>query len=228
VNIYEGFMGGCGSGRPGWRRKVGSCMALDVRELARKWLLRPGTLSGWTWSDSYGEQVGAIHIQAGLEYPDAERIAFGAAPWIPGLADHVRLIYARDGEPFNYPVYLERTPCNYGGHRIWWLCPRCQHRRAVIYGGGNDGRFGCRGCMRLAYGVEAMGRYHRLQRKADKLEARLLESDDGKQWLKPKGMHWRTFNALVDRANAAALAADRALCASLAPILRRYSFPAMK
>jgi hypothetical protein len=70
--------------------------------------------------------------------------------------------------------------------------------------------------MRLAYGVEAMGRYQRLQHKLDKLEARLWESDDGKQWVKTPRIHWRTFNALVDRANAAAVVADRALLVSLA------------
>jgi hypothetical protein len=67
-----------------------------------------------------------------------------------------------------------------------------------------------------------------IQRKADKLGERLLESDDGKQWLKPKGMHWRTFDALVDRANAAAAVADHALRLSLAPFLLRHGFPGTK
>jgi hypothetical protein len=217
-------MGGSGSGRPGWRRKVGSCLSLDVRELARKGALVPGACRRWQWTYN-GEPWGAIETRAAREYSDERRTGFGAPPWTDGLADHVRLLYSREGEPFDYPVWLQRTRCNYGGHRIWWVCPRCQERRAVIYSGGNDGRFGCRGCMRLAYSVEALGRYHRLQRKADKLGARLLESDDGKQWLKPKGMHWRTFDALVDRANVAAAAADRALFVSVAPILMRHGFP---
>jgi hypothetical protein len=227
VNIYEGGMGGSGSGRIGWRRRVGSYLALDVRELARKGVLRPGTFACRTWSNSYGEQVGAIQMRAGLEYPDEAREMFGAGAWIEGLADHVRLIYSwtpngGERQDFDYPVWLERTPCNYGGHRIWWLCPRCQKRRAVIYGGGRDGRFGCRGCMRLAYSVEALGRYHRLQRKADKLGARLLESDDGKQWLKPKGMHWRTFDALCERIAAAEEEKDAAWFKGAARLLARW------
>jgi hypothetical protein len=73
-----------------------------------------------------------------------------------------------------------------------------------------------------------MGRYHRLQQKAEKIAARLWESDDGKQWVKPPRIHWRTFDALVDRANAAALAADGASCASLAAIQLRHGFPGGK
>jgi hypothetical protein len=114
VNIYEAFMGGSGSGRIGWRRKVGSCLSLDVRELARKGALRPGAGYRWQWTYN-GEPWGAIETRAAREYSDEQRPAFGAPPWIAGLADHVRLIYNARGESFDYPVWLQRTGCHYGG-----------------------------------------------------------------------------------------------------------------
>jgi hypothetical protein len=106
-------MGGSGSGRIGWRRKVGSCLSLDVRALARKGALMPGVSWRWQWTYN-GEPWGAIETRAGLEYPDKARTAFGAPPWTPGLADHVRLIYSASGDSFDYPVWLERTPATTG------------------------------------------------------------------------------------------------------------------
>jgi hypothetical protein len=228
-------MGGSGSGRPGWRRKAESCLRLDIRKLARDGVLRPGALTSWQWSNSDGEPCGAIQMRAGLEYPEAARATVGAAPWCPGLADHVRLIYARDGEPFDYAVWLERTPQHYGGHRLWWLCPRCGQRRAVLYGvASSDGRFGCIGrhpnrpehrCMNLAYSTEAEDRTGRLWRKQRKLEARVNENRTGTRYVKPKGMHWRTFNALCDRIDGVEQEKDAAFFEGAAAMLARYGWP---
>jgi hypothetical protein len=86
------------------------------------------------------------------------------------VADHVRLIYTRapyGQEPqfFDYAVSIVRTACHYGGTRPWWLCPRCGDRRAVIYGSA-DSRFGCHGCMRLAFAFfELLGSSTRRGRK---------------------------------------------------------------
>jgi hypothetical protein len=53
-------MGGSGSGRIGWRRRVGSYLRLDIRQLARKGLLRPWYSGGWGWQNSDGEQTATI------------------------------------------------------------------------------------------------------------------------------------------------------------------------
>jgi hypothetical protein len=134
----------------------------------------------------------------------------------------------------DYCVWLERTPQHYGGHRVWWICPRCGQRRAVLFGvSGSDGRFGCIGshpnrpqhrCMDLAYTVEALLPRWRLERRADRIGARLEESEDGRRWIKPKGMHWRTFNALVDRANDAAGEADACFALGALRMLERHGF----
>jgi ketosteroid isomerase-like protein len=123
-----------GAGRPGWRRKCEQLLALDVRVLARRRRLASGMSYSWAWSRG-GEPAGNISIQT--------------------ASDHVRLAYTwtphqADPRHIDYSVRLERTPCHYGGSRPWFVCPRCYSRRTVLYGTANDGRFGCRKCMRLA------------------------------------------------------------------------------
>jgi hypothetical protein len=60
--------------------------------------------------------------------------------------------YSGDGKckDEQYPVRIERTPCNLGGSRHWFICPAvgCGRRAAILYGGGN---FACRRCHQLAY-----------------------------------------------------------------------------
>jgi hypothetical protein len=201
---------------------------LDIRKLARDGVLRPGALTSWQWSNSDGEPTATIQLRAGLEYSEAARATVGAAPWCPGLADHVRLIYSAHGQPFDYAVWFERTAQHYGGHRLWWLCPRCGQRRAVLYGVARDGRFACPGrhCMNLAYITESQDRLQRAWRKLHKLEARLPLNRTGTRYAKPKGMHWRTFNALCDRIAAAENAKDATWFKGAAAMLARYGWPA--
>src|SRR5438552_12130029 len=58
--------------------------------------------------------------------------------------------YGEDWKDEEYPIFLDRTPCNYGGERVWFLCPArgCSRRVAVVYGGSI---FACRHCYQLAY-----------------------------------------------------------------------------
>jgi len=54
-----------------------------------------------------------------------------------------------------YKVRLEKTPCNYGGYRWWFLCPSwhytqvCGKRVGVLY--SVDNYFRCRECQNLTY-----------------------------------------------------------------------------
>ncbi len=76
--------------------------------------------------------------------------------------EHVRLQYAQiDNDTgkkseFDYKVKLVSTPCYFGGHRWWFICPLvsngnvCGRRVEVLYLGGG-GHFGCRHCYNLTY-----------------------------------------------------------------------------
>jgi hypothetical protein len=79
--------------------------------------------------------------------------------------------------------------------------------------------------MDLAYITESQDGLQRAWRKLQKLEARLPLNRNGTRYVKPKGMHWRTFNALGDRIGAAEEATDATWLPSAATLLARLSAP---
>jgi hypothetical protein len=161
-----------GAGRPGWHVKAEHCRRIDVRRWHRDGLLRPGVWSSWVWSDSKtGEQ------RASIGFSVSEH--------------HVELQYSISDTPQRQLVPLERTPCTFGGARPWFRCPACTRRVAVLFLRSN--RFACRHCQRIAYASQSDDACGRAWRRQSKLEARL-----GDGWVRPKGMHHRTHERLVD------------------------------
>ena len=190
-----------GAGRPGWRRKCEHSLALDVRRLQQRGLLAAGTSFGWHWSYD-GEPCGNIGISA--------------------MVDHVQLSYARTRERcapehFRYDIAIERTPCRFGGSRVWFRCRWCGRRCAILYGLSGDGYFACRICLRLGYASECEDQSGRLWRKMGKLEGHLVDGE-----LKPKWMRWRTFEHICDRMNAIDDALDAELFMRCAGFFARH------
>jgi hypothetical protein len=178
-------MGGYGSGRH-WSSKetTADYKQLDVRHLQRDGLLERRWSFNVKWTRN-GRPTGDINIR-----PESDRVI---------------LLYRtreRDGGEewthHEYPVMLERTPCHYGGERVWFRCPviRCGKRVASLYGGAI---FACRHCRRLAYESQRESVSDRADRKAWKIRER-CKDDFGnllEPLFKPKGMHERTFRRLV-------------------------------
>jgi hypothetical protein len=168
----------CGAGRPGWRSKCEDFLPLDVRTLARRGNLQPGAYLDWQWS--CGDMpLGSVGVRASN--------------------DHLRLIYTWTprGAParsMDCRVSIETTRCNFGGARPWFRCPRCDCRRAVLYGVGSDGRFGCRGCMGLAYSCETESKWSRANRRVHKLRAQL-----GEKGARPDRMRLSTYARTLSR-----------------------------
>lgn len=176
-------MGGYGSGeRYGTRDTTDGYRKLDVRYLQREKLLEVHSLMKISWSNR-GEVVGYINVR-----PSIDRITLnyktrrGTEEW----------------ESHDYDVSLERTPCHYGGERVWFRCPavRCGRRVAVLYGGRI---FACRKCYSLAYPSQSESRGDRADRRAWALRERcgdhygcLLDPFPPR----PKGMHERTYHRL--------------------------------
>ena len=110
-----------------------------------------------------------------------------------------------DGRPVQ--VRLDYTACNLGGQRVWWRCPCCGRRAAIIY--VVRSKTACRCCWRLRYKVEALNDGDKAFRRADKLRARLgwvpgVAFGEGHR---PKGMHRATYDKLLNRYRAAELQA---------------------
>lgn len=64
---------------------------------------------------------------------------------LPYLSKFVELSW-NDGY---YKINLMYTSCNFGGSRVWLVCPICDERRGVIYKINNA--LGCRKCFDLTY-----------------------------------------------------------------------------
>ena len=174
-------MGGFGSGRRPTRNNgtVSDMRRLDVRKMKREGCLEPGASGRWGWSRN-GETVASVCYHT---LPDALRLVYSVSERSKGP------------ESMDYRVGLEWTPCNYGGSRVWFRCPSCHRRVAVIYGGKV---FACRHCHRLAYDCQHERPDDRESRQVDKLRDRLKWEPgllNGKQW-KPKWMRWRTYHRL--------------------------------
>lgn len=176
-------MGGYGSG--GWNSKgrgtADQAKRLDVNYLNKSGYLTPGVRSNQSWNCG-GEPAGNIGVEA--------------------IDDGITLIYrtrSHGGEwqDVRESVTVIWEPCNLGGQRPYFLCPGCGRRIVKLYG---LARFLCRSCNNLAYQCQRESTADRTLRKDWKLRARL----GGKPGManpipeKPKGMHWRTYNRIVD------------------------------
>lgn len=183
-------MGGYGSGRRsswGGKTTTESQRRIDIRWMKRQGYLRAGTMGNLIWSNR-GEQTGLI------TYSTAEE----------GMVLNYRYrINGGEWQPVEQRIIFDRTPCNYGGYRTWFRCPRCGKRVALLYGAGK--LFLCRHCYDLAYGSQQEGQLDRLMRKARKIRHRLGAEDDLTMpiWQKPKGMHEKTYLRLRSEANSA-------------------------
>ena len=129
-------MGGYGSSRWGatvTRVSTEGLLRLDVRVLEREGCLRPGTSATVTWSGG-------------------PSIATKVAPEHPGIVT-LRYLVRHGNEPclsIQEDVALTRTRCTFGGTRVWFTCPGCGTRCAVLYAFRRW--FRCRTCHHLAYG----------------------------------------------------------------------------
>jgi hypothetical protein len=189
-----------GAGRPGWRRKCEHLVSLDVRQLHRKRLLRPGSLFGWHWSCG-GEPSGNVSV-----YVEPDRLNLSYR-WTPS-----------GGEPQSRDTAfrLSQSSCHFGGFRHWFICKWCCRRCAIIYGVSGDGYFACRRCLKLGYSSEAEDLMDRLWRKQGKLEARL--ADDCQ---KPKWMRMRTYERIWTKIDVIEERKDVACWTGVMRIMRR-------
>lgn len=179
-------MGGVGSGRQGGGPLTTDQISLDVRFLQRYYLLTLGHNLGRTFNND-GVEVASIGYVTGIdELTLSIRHSKFGSEW----------------KTVRCHVSLEWTPCNYGGQRAWFRCPAdgCGRRVALLYL-GNYGRFVCRHCNKLAYRSQRVTDEGRVLGIANKIRKQLAWTPGVARGhgLKPKGMHWRTFERLIAR-----------------------------
>ena len=155
--------------------------SIDIRQLAREGHMNLERMSWHSWF-RHGQLSATLHTcrrSDGLWVEWRTRQSHGK--W------HI----------FKRLLIVERTSCHLGGRRTWWLCPNCQKRVAMLYGGLE---LACRTCWGANYRSQRETLEDRSSRMLNKVKKRLSWplgslSDIGD---KPKGMHWSTYMRLMD------------------------------
>jgi hypothetical protein len=196
-------MGGFGSGRgnSGQTAIVEDCLSIDACRWMREGIIRAGCHSSgvWRWTNSTtGERTASITYRV-----DACEVREAIA--------HLAYTVGTPGKQLDYAVRLQVTQPNYTGLRWWFTCPlvtggrACKRRARKLYLPPGAIYFGCRNCYRLSYlsrNVDAKtGAIDRARKVRMKLGggASLFDSFPPK----PKGMWWRTYAGLAQRAERA-------------------------
>lgn len=183
-------MGGTGSGS--WYRwdskaTTESQHRVDIRWMRKHGYLRAGSVGILSWS-LRGEPTGVISFRV-----EQDQI----------VLNYRQRPHGGEWEDVEEVVRFDRTACNYGGYRMWFLCPHCWRRVAILYGAGKY--FLCRHCYNLAYTSQQLSPSDRLMEKARKIRQGMGGSNDLSEPFpdKPKGMHWRTYWRLYKKAEQA-------------------------
>ena len=145
-------MGGYGSTRWNFHFKketVEGCWMLSIFDFKRNGLLKPDSYRAgrWVWTNNLTKKQSA-DLGYELDTRDTRptlRLFYTVSRWNGPRRD------------LDYRVFLQRTPCHFGGERWWFACPLavngriCRRRVAKIYLPPSGYYFGCRHCYDLTY-----------------------------------------------------------------------------
>lgn len=132
-------------------------------------------------------------------------------------------------------VDLEWRPCNLGGYRVYFRCPRCLGRCCILYRLLEEkkpsDRYGCKKCLNLAYPVENEGELERAFRRFNRAYVRRGSEDPAQPEGKPLWMRWPTWRRLTAQFLATVegrLEFDEKMNQRLRKLYKPKSFPAAK
>lgn len=160
---------------------VESTLGLSVNKLLR-----------WGYIDSKKYVSGSIY------WGDEDNRA-GSISFVCRLANSLELNYSANGEPIRQAIDILWTACHYGNKRPWFECPICHRRVGRLFYRAR--RFACRRCQKLCYTSQLENPRKRGLGLSFKLLGK-LEAIGGSEDFKPPRMHWKTYNRILERANA--------------------------
>jgi hypothetical protein len=161
------------------KKQLDHMISLDICGLKRDGFLTSFNWQSIIWRNEYGEIVSRL---------DARSFVLNTVPYME-LKYALRGDYQAHEEPFSYRVYFSSTECNYGGRRLWFVCPllvkgiRCGRRCRILY--LDNGLFGCRFCHNLSYrsqNINRKSKYFYLYRIIDTEEALENLFNNMKRW----------------------------------------------
>jgi len=158
---------------------------IDISEWHREDRLKTGGFAAFRWSRNE-ETTGVVLARTQGGYVE---LSYGYRG------------YLGDWRHTTCNILLAWTRCHYGGWRAWFLCPRlgCGRRVRVLYGGAY---FACRQCHDLTYDSQNTTVHGRAIIRARRIQMKLGGSPSLADPFpeKPKGLHWKTYNALKAQA----------------------------
>ena len=157
---------------------------IDIRELQRRQSLYCGNTGELSWHNAKTKE-------------STGRIGFIVKDDCLVFSYRAKRHNSQYWQDYEVIAPLTYTPCNYGNRRVWFKCPRCSKRVAILY---INAQIGCRTCQRLNYASQQQTKgmwqdRDRMNKIREKLNWPLYQ--DVLFRTKPKGMHYKTFYSLV-------------------------------
>jgi hypothetical protein len=165
------------------RTTLESTKRIDIRYMRNAGFLKPGYRGKLFWWRG-GKPTGDICFTCHADYLK--------------LNYKIRNCGDKEWQFIEQVIRFTSTPCNYGGYRLWFLCPGCQRRVEILCSDGP--LFKCRHCYNLPHASKNECYIERLINRRAKLGERIFEHfDNGDGWGKKKGMHWKTYDRLFSQ-----------------------------
>jgi hypothetical protein len=207
-----GGSGGGGHNRKGRLTTEGS-LRIEVRPLLARGFLRSDdpsrpTWGPWSWS-CRERPSGSCTVsgwRGGIEVAGKWRPSWGSENGWREFRSRAAVIW---------------QPCRYGGERPFLECQHCGASRTFLILDGL--RLACRVCLRRPYGSQGEDAVQRAWRKARKIAARLGSNNADGYMPKPKAMHARTYDRLLDKLADAHVAREAAWTVGAVKLLDRMS-----
>ena len=203
---------GSGTGRKHCEKELtADYCCLDVQLLKRRGFIYLGR-------DTLGPSGFALVYDAlaGFAQLTGNQLAVGIYP------NHIVVTDPTNG-PYGTSIALLRTPCTFGGTRVWFRCPNgtCGRRVAVLY---LAGEIKCRTCAQLRYQSQYESQSKRNLRKCQLIRLELGGSPNLLKLFPPKppGMRWASYQSLWDRASRAETSYWGAEGRRVSKLLARY------
>jgi hypothetical protein len=144
-----------------------------------------------------------------------EESAFGATiRWGSGhsmdlkfdpIHEQLMLRWRSEGTSCQQTIYLTTTGPNFGGKRRWFVCDQSGDRVRKLYWCPVQGRVGGgwygRRAIGLTYHSQRLSDSDRPMLRAQRIRRKLGSDDGTDDPEKPNGMHWTTYNRLLDEAD---------------------------
>jgi hypothetical protein len=201
-------MGGIGSGSwYRWSKKtyVDDCRCIDISRMLKTKAIVPcgWKIGNWIWKDSSGETLSTIGYEANTIDPESAYL-------------ELKYKIVDSQEAVDYKVKLSRSPASFNGFRWWFICPHTQKRVTKLYLPYGAKRFLSRHAYNLSYASQSKGFADRQISKKWKI----VRKTDGDSYpVRPKGMHKKTFEKIMDEFYVQEEIADRIVFKKMALLL---------